>query len=201
MTDKTGADRGYARARSAEKSCKKTKRFNSFSRTSRTLSRAAHSVQSCISMLATTRVTAGVRPCHRLAYGSGATFRPAQQGSKQRSVRSAYPRHITRATEDSDQNQKRGLDWDSAWSNFKDGLNKNIPQVEDRTARSPEPQKRTSSKSPQFAKDSRRQLRENIKKQEDVVLDFWSQELFFKAGGAFIAVLLVIFLVIGGPSR
>ena len=100
-----------------------------------------------------------------------------------------------------DEPNKGGLDWDKAWSSFKDGLNKNIPAVEDRTVKRPESQQqRPSSKSPQFAKDSRRQLRENIKQQENLVLDFWSQELFFKAGGVFIAVLLVIFLFIGGPG-
>lgn len=102
-----------------------------------------------------------------------------------------------------DEPNKGGLDWDRAWSSFKDGLNKNIPAVEDRSVKPKSPesqQKRPSSKSPQFAKDSRRQLRENIKQQENLVLDFWSQELFFKAGGVFIAVLLVIFLFIGGPG-
>ncbi|KAL3147737.1 hypothetical protein ABBQ32_002479 [Trebouxia sp. C0010 RCD-2024] len=100
-----------------------------------------------------------------------------------------------------DEPSKGGLDWDSAWSNFKDSLNKNIPEVEDRSTKRPESQPpRASSKGPQFAKDSRRQLRENIKQQENLVLDFWSQELFFKAGGLFIAVLLVIFLFIGGPG-
>ena len=100
-----------------------------------------------------------------------------------------------------DEPSKGGLDWDSAWSSFKDGLNKNIPAVEDRSAKRPESQaQRASSQSPQFARDSRRQLRENIKKQENLVLDFWSQELFFKAGGVLIAVLLAIFLFIGGPG-
>lgn len=100
-----------------------------------------------------------------------------------------------------DEPGKGGLDWDNAWSSFKDSLNKNIPEVEDRSAKRPESQpQRASSKSPQFAKDSRRQLRENIKKQENLVLDFWSQELFFKAGGLFIAVVLVLFLFIGGPG-
>ena len=100
-----------------------------------------------------------------------------------------------------DEPSKGGLDWDNAWSSFKDSLNKNIPEVEDRSAKRPESQpQRTSNKGPQFAKDSRRQLRENIKQQENLVLDFWSQELFFKAGGLLIAVLLVIFLFIGGPG-
>ena len=108
-------------------------------------------------------------------------------------------KQAARAAED--EPNKGGLDWDRAWSNFKDGLNKNIPAVEDRSVKRPESQQqRPSSKSPQFAKDSRRQLRENIKQQENLVLDFWSQELFFKAGGVFIAVLLVIFLFIGGPG-
>lgn len=130
----------------------------------------------------------------------------------QRSVRSTYQafkpnqasprlrRFACQATE-KDEGSKGGLDWDSAWSNFKDGLNKNIPVVEDRTAKpQSQQQPKPSNKSPQFARDSRRQLRENIKKQEDFVLDFWSQELFFKAGGVFIAVLLVIFLLVGGPG-
>lgn len=108
-------------------------------------------------------------------------------------------KQATRAAEE--EPNKGGLDWDGAWSNFKDSLNKNIPAVEDRSVKRPETQQqRQSSKSPQFAKDSRRQLRENIKQQENLVLDFWSQELFFKAGGVFIAVLLVIFLFIGGPG-
>ncbi len=110
--------------------------------------------------------------------------------------------HVLKATEE-DEGSRGGLDWDSAWSNFKEGLNKNIPVVEDRTAKrsdTQQQQQRSNSKSPQFARDSRRQLRENIKKQENLVLDFWSQELFFKAGGVFIAVLLVIFLLIGGPG-
>ena len=108
-------------------------------------------------------------------------------------------KQAARAAED--EPNKGNLDWDRAWSSFKDGLNKNIPAVEDRSVKRPESQQqRPSSKSPQFAKDSRRQLRENIKQQENLVLDFWSQELFFKAGGVFIAVLLVIFLFIGGPG-
>ena len=110
------------------------------------------------------------------------------------------PRQAIRAAAEDD-SKKGGLDWDKAWSNFADSLNKNIPVVEDRSARRPEAQQqRPSSKSPQFAKDSRRQLKENIKRQENFVLDFWSQELFFKAGGLFIAVLLIIFLFIGGPG-
>ena len=125
------------------------------------------------------------RPVHHAFRSGKAPRRPCRQS--------------TRAAEE--ESSKGGLDWDRAWSNFKDGLNKNIPVVEDRSAKQPETQQqRPSSKSPQFAKDSRRQLKENIKKQENLVLDFWSQELFFKAGGVFIAVLLVIFLIIGGPG-
>jgi hypothetical protein len=126
---------------------------------------------------------------------------PAHQAFKPSKSSPRLRRHAPRAA-DKGKSSKGGLDWDSAWSNFKDGLNKNIPVVEDRTAQRPESQQqpKSSNKSPQFARDSRRQLRENIKKQENLVLDFWSQELFFKAGGVFIAVLLVIFLLIGGPG-
>lgn len=114
---------------------------------------------------------------------------------------SLRPRRFACQATEKDEGSKGGLDWDSAWSNFKEGLNKNIPVVEDRTAKpQSQQQPKPSNKSPQFARDSRRQLRENIKKQEDFVLDFWSQELFFKAGGVFIAVLLVIFLLVGGPG-
>ncbi|DBA74072.1 TPA: hypothetical protein ACH3X1_010886 [Trebouxia sp. C0004] len=128
-------------------------------------------------------------------------FGPTQQAFKPIKSLPRSRRHAPRAA-DKGKSSKGGLDWDSAWSNFKDGLNKNIPVVEDRTAQRPESQQqpKSSNKSPQFARDSRRQLRENIKKQENLVLDFWSQELFFKAGGLFIAVLLVIFLLIGGPG-
>lgn len=125
--------------------------------------------------------------------------RPAQHkftcGKAPRRLR----KQVTRAADD--EPGKGGPDWDRAWSNFKDGLNKNIPAVEDRSVKRPDSQQqRPSSKSPQFAKDSRRQLRENIKQQENLVLDFWSQELFFKAGGVLIAVLLLTFLIIGGPG-
>ena len=126
----------------------------------------------------------------------------AQRGSiKRTAVATRQRRCVCGATEDSEGKKKGGFDWDNAWSNFQEGLNRNIPEVQDRTARPAEPQPRVSSKSPQFARDSRKQLRENIKKQENLVLDFWSQELFFKVGGALIAVLLLFFLVIGGPDR
>ena len=110
-------------------------------------------------------------------------------------------RYVPTASEEGERS-KGGLDWDNAWSSFKEGLNKNIPAVEDRSATRPQQpqQQRPSNKSPQFARDSRKQLRENIKKQENLVLDFWSQELFFKIGGLFIAVLLVVFLLTGGPG-
>jgi len=138
---------------------------------------------------------------HTLLHARVTLARPTQQAFKPIKSSPRLRRHVPRAA-DKDESSKRGLDWDSAWSSFKDGLNKNIPVVEDRTAQRPasQQQPKSSNKSPQFARDSRRQLRENIKKQENLVLDFWSQELFFKAGGVFIAVLLVIFLLIGGPG-
>lgn len=107
---------------------------------------------------------------------------------------------LVRATEE--KSEGTGPDWDRAWKSFSDSLNKNIPVVEDRTLNPPE-QKKASSRSPQFAKDSRRELRENIKKQENVLLDFWSQESFFKLGGALIVLLLLVFLVAGngGPPE
>ena len=138
---------------------------------------------------------------HSLLHARVNLARPGQQAFKPIKSSPRLRRHVPRAA-DKEESSKRGLDWDSAWSSFKDGLNKNIPVVEDRTAQRPESQQqpKSSNKSPQFARDSRRQLRENIKKQENLVLDFWSQELFFKVGGLFIAVLLVIFLLIGGPG-
>ena len=95
---------------------------------------------------------------HKAASVSFPVAFSAQRGSIQRgAVAPRQRRCICGATEDSEGKKKGGLDWDSAWSNFKEGLNKNIPEVQDRSARPAEPQQRVSSKSPQFAKDSRKQ--------------------------------------------
>ena len=140
------------------------------------------------------------RPCCTIRH----TLPAAARSTKHCFTDSRHPprtqSHIVRATEEEG---KSGLDWDKAWSGFVDGLNKNIPVVEDRTVARPEEPKKASSKSPQFAKDSRRNLRENIKKQENFVLDFWSQESFFKLGGVLIVLLLAVFLVAGrgGPPE
>lgn len=137
----------------------------------------------------------------RLSLGAAPGLRAACPKGIQRPFRNdlrppKIPRHVARAA-DEDSDRKTGLDWDKAWSGFVDGLNRNIPVVEDRTVSRPEQKPQPSSKSPQFSKDSRRGLRENIKKQENFVLDFWSQESFFKLGGVLILILLASFLVVG----
>lgn len=144
--------------------------------------------------------TCQLRPCPTIRHTSPQASRSNQHCFKSSRQPPRTQSHIVRATEE---DGKSGLDWDKAWSGFVDGLNKNIPVVEDRTVARPEEQKKTSSKSPQFAKDSRRNLRENIKKQENFVLDFWSQESFFKLGGVLIVLLLAVFLVAGrgGPPE
>ena len=146
-----------------------------------------------------------MQACQRTAGASSALVSTTVRGPSRRCFTASRqppraPFHVVRATEEGSEG-KNGLDWDKAWSGFVDGLNKNIPVVEDRTVNRPEqPKKASSSRSPQFAKDSRRSLRENIKKQENTVLDFWSQESFFKLGGVLIVLCLVAFLVVG-PGR
>ncbi len=68
---------------------------------------------------------------------------PAHQAFKPSKSSPRLRRHAPRAA-DKGKSSKGGLDWDSAWSNFKDGLNKNIPVVEDRTAQRPESQQQPS---------------------------------------------------------
>lgn len=62
-----------------------------------------------------------------------------------------------------------------------------IPKVDDRPVQN----------APKFARRSKRV--EKVKQQESELLDFWTQELSFKVGGALVLGLLFVFLFIIGP--
>ena len=96
------------------------------------------------------------------------------------------------ARAEKDNKDGKKVDWDRAWSDFKpnvDSLKDSLPKVE----------QKSSSAGPKFSKQSLRGQRDTIRKQENAVLDVWSQEIFFKIGGAAIVVILFIFVFIIGP--
>lgn len=91
------------------------------------------------------------------------------------------------------------VDWDAAWRKVRD----NMPEVEDRTQPGGEFGGRTTrtSQSPRFNRDEARSRREDIRKQEQLLLNIWTDEkLFLQAGLGLVALLLVCVVVVGPPS-
>ena len=102
-------------------------------------------------------------------------------------------RWCVRASKDAGDDD-RGVNWDAAWSEFKSTAKKgalrspraHLPQVGVTAGKwcagdagIPETESR---KAPSFSRRPRRTpLQEQIRKQEDLVLDFWSSETVFKA--------------------
>lgn len=91
-----------------------------------------------------------------------------------------------RAGYESDSDSSDGVDWEEKWSNFQAGIKDKIPEVEPGARRS----------GPRPTGNSRQ---DQIRRQENAVLDVWNQESFFKYAGGAVAVLLLLLIFSGPP--
>lgn len=93
----------------------------------------------------------------------------------------------------SDRNREgSSVDWDQAWSNFSQNARAKIPEVESRVY----------TQAPRFAE--RRtwnvgQQQESIRRQERYLLNYWSQDTFFKGGGLAVLALFILLILLAGP--
>lgn len=120
------------------------------------------------------------------------TLTVAHPGALRLPRRSNTVTNCAGGTPDQNDNQDERVDWDAAWKKVRQGL----PEVESRSASS------VRTQTPSFSRDAARSRREDIKQQEQLLLNLWTDEkLFLQAGLGIVALLLLFVVVIGPPPQ
>lgn len=117
--------------------------------------------------------------CHH-----GAVSVPIIARGQQLHARQKFQRNTSLLRVRAERNNGESGEQKSGWSEIKKEADKFRAQMNS-----------TVSKPPRVASDSFRAKKDSIRKQENQVLDFWSQEKFFLAAGGVLAVILILFIL------